>query len=122
MCTIFSTSVVMSVIAVFSITAFNENCESVCNHNEDCLRVCSQPLIASKTSPMSDQSCGITSFDSRRANKGLGRILSGELAGLHNYPWFASLQLRSNTDREDINNLTKGINQGSPMDRPLGGV
>ena len=105
---LFLASAVMLAMAVIPITAFNDNCESVCNDNEDCLQVCSQPLIASKTSPISDQSCGITSFESRRANKELGRILSGELAGHHNYPWFASLQLRSNTDRKDFNNWTSG--------------
>ena len=108
---LFSTSAMMSVMAVLTITAYNDNCESVCNDNEDCLRVCSQPLIASKTSPISDQSCGITSFESRRVNKELGRILSGELAGHHNYPWFASTSICVSIHRygENYNNATSGI-------------
>ena len=116
-----ATSIVISVMTLYSITAYNDNCESVCDDNEDCLRVCSEPLIASKTSPISDQSCGISSFDSRRANKDLGRILSGEHAGHHKYPWFASLQVSSDTDRQDYNNVTSGINIHETRQREQGG-
>ena len=54
--------------------------------------MCGKPLDESTTNTeVSEQSCGISTFKGNK-NKKLARIINGDIAPEHKYPWMASLR------------------------------